>query len=339
MFLGMAPVRISFAGGGTDMPEYYNEYGGAVVSSCITRFTYVIINSRHDDLFQSFSSDFQKHHETTSYENLEPKHGSEIAVAVVKYLNYKEGANFLISSDVQPGSGLGASSALTTNFVKTITTLKGEDLTKEELAETAFHIERNILHHPIGKQDSYATSFGGLNYLTFEENKVNVNPIHLNNNVLEELEKNLLLFFVGNSVRDSATILSSQIGKIKQKQTSMIESLHYVKQLAEDFYKSLIKSDINAVGELLNRGWEAKKKFVKGITNDDIDKVYEIALQHGATGGKLTGAGGGGHMLFYCEFKKQQAVIDKMKSLGYKQVKFHFHSEGPKVLDLYDFSK
>lgn len=335
----MVPVRISFAGGGTDMPEYYEKYGGCVVSSAITRFTYVIINPRHDNLFQSFSSDFQKHHESTSYETLTAKHGSEIAVAVVKYLDYKEGANFLISSDVQPGSGLGASSALAVNFVKTISILKGKNLTKEEIAETAFRIERDILHHPIGRQDEYATSFGGFNYLTFTKDKVQVQPIVLSKNILEEFEQNLILFFVGNSNRDSAEILSNQIERIKENQQPMIDSLHYVKQLAEDFYKSLTKSDINAVGELLNRGWQAKKKFAKGVTNEQIDKIYEMALKNGASGGKLTGAGGGGHMLFYCESKKQRNLIEKMESLGFKQVKFRFHNEGPKVLDLYDFSK
>ena len=119
----------------------------------------------------------------------------------------------------------------------------------------------------------------------------------------------------------------------------MIDSLHFVKELAEEFYKSLTKSDINAVGELLNRGWEAKKKFVKGVTNENIDKIYETGLKHGSSGGKLTGAGGGGHMLFYCEVQKQKSLIEKMKSLGINQVKFDFHNEGPKVLNLYDFSK
>ena len=120
MILGMSPVRISFAGGGTDMTEYYEKFGGSVVSSCINKFTYVIINPRHDDLFQSFSSDFQIHHNTTTYDELKSQPGSEIAVGVVKYLKYREGANFLVCSDVQPGSGLGASSALTVNFVNTI---------------------------------------------------------------------------------------------------------------------------------------------------------------------------------------------------------------------------
>ncbi len=339
MFLGMVPVRISFAGGGTDMPEYYEKYGGNVVSSCITRFTYVIINPRHDNKFQSFSSDLQTHHETTSYDALEPRDGSEIAVSVVKYLDYKEGANFLVSSDVQPGSGLGASSALTVNFVKTISTLKGENWSKEKIAETAFHIGRNILHHPIGKQDEYISAFGGFNYIKFDKDKVEVCPIDVRKSTLLELQQNLLLFFIGNDVRNSSSILSSQLERIKQNQSDTINSLHSVKQLAEGLYESLRNSDIRTFGELLHKGWLAKKKFVTGITNPHIDKIYESALKCGVVGGKLTGAGGGGHMLFYCELPYQEAFIQKMKDLGLKQVKFSFHNEGPKVLDLYDFSR
>jgi D-glycero-alpha-D-manno-heptose-7-phosphate kinase len=281
----------------------------------------------------------QAHHETTSYDTLEPRDGSEIAVAAVKYLGYKVGANFLISSDVQPGSGLGASSALTVNFVKTISTMKGENLSKEKLAETAFHIGRNILHYPIGKQDEYASAFGGFNYIKFGKDEVKVHPINIGKSTLLELQQNLLLFFVGNDVRNSTAILKSQLERIEQNQHDTINSLHFVKQLAEELYESLNKSDIHAFGELLHKSWVAKKKFAKNITNEHIDKIYELALKHGVVGGKLTGAGGGGHMLFYCELPYQEAFIQKMESLGLKQVKFNFHNEGPKVLDLYDFSR
>lgn len=334
----MVPVRISFAGGGTDMPEYYERFGGNVVSTNITRFTYVIINPRHDDLFQSFSSDFQKHHEITAYDDLEPQEGSEIAVLVVKHLGYKEGANFLVCSDVKPGSGLGASSALAVNFVKTVSTIMGEDWSPEKIAETAWNIGRNKLHHPIGKQDEYISSFGGFNFIKFSADKIEVVPIILSKNTSIELQQNLLLFFVGNNVRDSNAILSSQIENIKQNKKETIESLHTVKQLAQELYDSLKNSDISSFGELLHKGWLAKKKFAKIVTNDNIDQIYDIALKHGVIGGKLTGAGGGGHLLFYCEPSKQQGVIDKMKSLGLKQVMFKFHNEGPKVLNLYEFS-
>ena len=171
MHVGMVPLRISFSGGGTDMPEYFENFGGNVISTNINLFTYVIINPRHDDSFQAFSSDFEMHQTKTSYDELEPKDGTEIAVSVVKLLKYKIGGDFLICSDVRPGSGLGASSTLAVNFVNTISYLKGLNWSKEKIAETAFHIERDILKHPIGKQDDYIATFGGFNYIKFQKKR------------------------------------------------------------------------------------------------------------------------------------------------------------------------
>lgn len=338
MFLGMVPVRISFAGGGTDMPEYYEKYGGNVVSTAITRFTYVIINPRNDNLIQAFSSDFQSHHKLTSYENLVAKHGTELAITVIKYLDYRDGANFLISSDVPPGSGLGASSALAVNLVKIISSLKGQEISKGDLAETSYHIGRNILKWPIGKQDEYIAAFGGFNFIKFEKEKVAVIPIKMNKSSFLELKQNLLLFFIGDT-RSSSTILSTQIDRIKANQKDTMNSLEYVKNLAQIMYKSLKKSDITTFAELLHKGWTAKKKFTKSVTSERIDRIYETALKYGSIGGKLTGAGGGGHMLLYCELPKQQKLIKKMESLGLQHIRFGFQNEGPKVLNLYDFVK
>ncbi len=338
MFLGMAPVRISFSGGGTDIPEYYERFGGNVISTCITKFTYVIINPRHDNLIQAFSSDFQSHHELSSYENLIAKHGIELAVTVIKYLDYRVGTNFLISSDVPPGSGLGASSSLAVNLVKTISTLKGEERTKENIAETSYNIGRNILKWPIGKQDEYISAFGGFNYIKFQKDKVNVTPIKMSKASLLELQQNLLLFFIGDT-RSSTTILSTQIQRIKENQKDTMDSLNYVKSLAEIMYKSLKKSDITSFAELLHKGWLAKKRFTKNVSSTRIDKIYDTSLKFGAIGGKLTGAGGGGHMLLYCELPKQQKLIEKLQSLELKHVKFSFQTEGPKVLNLYDFTR
>ena len=338
MILGMSPVRISFAGGGTDIPEYYEEYGGGVVASSISRFIYVIMTPRNDSSFHAFSSDLETHHKPTSYDVLEPQHGTEIAVSVIKHLGYKEGANVLICSDVPPGSGLGASGALAVNLVKTISMLNGDDWDREKISETAYHIGRHVLNWPIGKQDEYATAFGGLNYIKFTKEKVSVSPISLSQSSLKELQQNLVLFFVGNT-RNSAAILSTQIERTKQRQPDVMESLHFVKNLAEEMFESLKKSDITAFGELLHKGWAAKKKFAKSVSNENIDKMYETALKQGAIGGKLTGAGGGGHMLLYCENFKQPQLIEKMESMGLKHVKFNFNVEGQKVLNLYDFTK
>ena len=337
MFLGMCPVRISFSGGGTDMPEYYNEFGGNVVTSTINHFTYVILNLRNDDLIQAFSSDFQIHNTSAILENLELKPGTEIPIAVLKHLNFKTGATVMVCSDVPPSSGLGGSSSLTVNFVKTLSTLQKLKWNSEKIAETSFHIERNVLQHPIGKQDDYIASFGGFNFIRFTDEQVYVEPIKINKSTFDELQENLLLFFIGDT-RKNADILSNQLDNIKQRRTETIESLNYVKGLAEEMNSSLKQSDITLFGELLHKGWLAKKKFTKGVSNENVNKIYDIALENGALGGKLTGAGGGGHMLFYCEKSKHDRFIQKMEDIGLKHIRFKFNNDGPKVLNLYDYS-
>ncbi len=338
MIVGMTPVRISFAGGGTDMPEYYEKYGGAVVSTNINKFTYLVVNPTRDNSFQAFSSDFSSHHKKSSYNKLQTVHGTEIAISAVKYFKYKIGGDFLICSDVPPGSGLGASSTLAVNCVNTISQLNKQKLSKEKIAEIAFHIERNVLKHPIGKQDDYIASFGGFNYIKFSKDKIKVSPIKINKPSIKKLEEHLLLFYIGVT-RNSSVILSKQLEYIKKNKEITINSLHYVKDLAEDINSSLKQSDITTFGELLHKGWEAKKKFTNGITNNHIDKIYESALKSGAVGGKLTGAGGGGHMLLYCEKRNRQNVIQKLTKLGLIHIPFNFHFEGPKILNLYDYSK
>ena len=338
MFVGMTPVRISFSGGGTDMPEYYEKYGGCVISTNINKFTYVVLNLKSDNSFQTFSSDFETHHKKTGYETLEPKHGTEIPISVVKYFKYKMGGDFLICSDVPPGSGLGASSSLTVNCINTTTSLLKKKLSKQKIAETAFHIERNLLKHPIGKQDDYVAAFGGFNYIKFEKDNVKVIPIKSSKSTINELEKNLLLFFVGDT-RKNSNVLSKQLKNTAQGNNETIDSLHRAKSLVDEFYDKLKSSDLTSIGEILHKGWIAKKKFAKGVTNDKIDRIYQTALKCGATGGKLTGAGAGGHLLLYCQKSKQKRVLKKMTNLGLTSVPFNFHSNGPNILNLYDYNK
>lgn len=338
MFLGITPLRISFAGGGTDIPEYFEEYGGKVVASCINRFVYVITYQRHDDALQVFSSDLSVHNMPTSFDKIEASYGNEIVISVVKHLKFKEGSNFLLCSDVLPGSGLGASGALTVNLVNTINSLKGEKQSSEQIAEVAYHIGRNILKWPIGKQDEYSTAHGGLNYITFTKEKVKVNPVEITKSSLLELQNNLLLFFL-KKPRKSSTILTKQIENIKMKKKDTINSLHQSQILAEEVYHAMNSNDITRIGELLHQGWQNKKKFASGVSNEFVDKIYDVALKHGSIGGKLTGAGGGGHLLLYCDIPKQRDLITKMESFGIKLVEFGLHMKGPKLINLYDFVK
>jgi len=333
MLIGITPVRISFGGGGTDMPEFYNDYGGSVVSSTITKFTYSIIHPRYDNFFQAFSPDFQKHYIPTKLNKIRIKEGTEIASAVIKYFKYKKGINVILCSDVPGGSGMGASSSLAVNLIYVLSKITKKPMNKEKIAETAFHIGRKVLKWPIGKQDEYIAAYGGLNYIKFSKNKTTVSPIRLSRSTKTELDNNLLLFFIGNT-RKSNTILENQIERIKNNDPQTMESLNIVKNLSKEVYSSLKKSDIENFGKLLDKNWKAKKKFSKLISNPRIDRIYESAISLGAIGGKLTGAGGGGHMLFYCEKSKQKKLISKMNQLGLKLVDFSFYEKGSRLADL-----
>ena len=332
MIVGITPVRISFAGGGTDMPEYYEKFGGNVISSTINRFTYAVIQSRNDDSFQSFSPDLQKHYKPTSFNKIIIEDGTEIASSVIKYLKYKKGLNVILFTDVSAGSGLGASSSLAVNLINSINHLKGKKMNEKKTAETAYEIGRKILHWPIGKQDEYISAFGGFNFIKFTKNKITVIPIKMKKKSLNELQQNLLLFSLGYT-RNNTKILTSQINSINEKDRVVFDSLLNVKNIAREMYTSLKKSDLTNFGELLNKGWNEKKKFAKNITNPKIEKIYKKALSNGAIGGKLTGAGGGGHMLFYCEPKKQKLVVKAMINSGLKLVNFKFHNNGPQIVD------
>ena len=336
MLLGSSPVRISFAGGGTDMPEYYEKYGGNVVSTGINQFTYVLFKPRDDNLFQAFSTNFEIHQKKTTFKKLKSKAGTEIAVSVIKYLNFKKGADFIIGSDVNPGSGLGASSSLTVNLINIISKLQKKNFSNKQIAEKSFFVERNLLLHPIGKQDDYITSYGGLNFIKFSKDNVTVTPINLKKSKSEELQNNLLLFFIGTT-RKSSTVLSKQLKKTKNLEPTTLNSLHKVNQLGKDLHNALKKSDLNQVGTILHEGWMEKRNFTKEVSNPKIDKIYLNGIKKGAIGGKLTGAGAGGHILFYCEKNKQKSLITEMKRMGLNHVDFKFYKSGPKVLNLYDF--
>jgi D-glycero-alpha-D-manno-heptose-7-phosphate kinase len=188
MIIGITPTRISFAGGGTDMPEYYNQNGGSVVSTTINRFTYAIIHPRYDNFFQAFSPDFQKHYSPTMFNKIKIKEGTEIASAITKYFDYQKGINIILCSDVPGGSGMGASSSLAVNLINVFSKITKTPMNKNKIAETAFHIGRNVLKWPIGKQDEYSAAHGGLNFIKFQKNKTVVTPISISNSSKKELD-------------------------------------------------------------------------------------------------------------------------------------------------------
>ena len=336
MILGLSPVRLSFAGGGTDMPEFYEDFGGCVVSSTINHFTYVIAHPRQDDFIQIFSPDFQAHNKPVKFENLVPTKGTEFPIGFLNYLQYREGINLMISSDVPPSSGLGSSSSLAVNIVNVLSTLQKKNLSRHEICEIGHHVQRNIIKVPLGKQDEYVCGFGGFNFIKFAKDKVEVIPYSFSKNSTLELEKNLLLFYIGSRPNDH--LLTTQIKRTKSRDVKTIKSLENVKNLAETMHDSLLNNDFTTFAQLLHKGWTEKKNFSNDVTNEKIDLLYEKSLKLGALGGKLTGAGGGGHLLLYCEPSKQKLIIEEMTNRGLKHIPFSFQNEGCKILNLYDYT-
>ena len=332
MLVGRAPLRISFAGGGTDLEEYHNKYDGYALSSTINKYTYVIAKLRKDNNLQGFSPDFASHLPPKKHHR-EYLQGHEIVLVGLKELDFKKGVDMYLTSDVAPNSGLGASSSLTANLVNVITQLEGKKWSKNKIAMKAYAIGHDILKWGIGKQDEFAAVFGGINLLKFTKNKVTVHPISLTKSSQTELQKKSLLFHMGNR-NHSVGILKSQIEDIKKANQTTLSSLHKAKELALDMRDALKMNDLTRFSQLLNEGWEVKKRYTSGISNPWIERISRKAFLSGATALKVTGAGGGGHLYVYAETANHLKIIKSLKKLGIEKVDFKYQKEGAKVFDL-----
>jgi D-glycero-alpha-D-manno-heptose-7-phosphate kinase len=233
---------------------------------------------------------------------------------------------------VPAGCGLGTSSSFTVALLNGLHAYKREFITQQQLAEEACHIEIDVLGEPIGKQDQYMAAFGGLTCLTFEKDGyVLVEPLHIANEVLDQLESNLILFFTGQE-RSASEILRDQDTKSKSDDPDIIQNLHQIKEIGLATRKYLEKGQVDMVGELFHIHWETKKKRSPNISNPTIDECYEIARKNGALGGKLIGAGGGGFLMFYCRNGEKHKVVESIQKMGLKWERFHFDFDGAKIL-------
>ena len=329
--VGRAPVRISFGGGGTDLASYYEKYGGVVVSAAIDKYFYTILELRQDNRIQIISSDLQINQTVEDTYELKLGKGLDIPVAVIRHMHIHRGMNMLMASEIPPGTGLGSSGAVTVNIINTINHLEHLKMTKREIAEMAYDIEYNILKLPIGKQDEYASAFGGLNFITFEKSGVTVEKLDVPKEIRMRMEDDIMLFFTGRT-RESSKILKSQDRSTKDDKGEVVERLHEIKELAFEVKKAIEIGDLIELGNLLDLAWQKKKKLAKGISNPRIDKIYNSAKKKGAIGGKLTGAGGGGYMMLFCQKKYQPAVIKEMRKEGLQQLDFKFDHKGVKTM-------
>jgi D-glycero-alpha-D-manno-heptose-7-phosphate kinase len=313
-----APLRISFAGGGTDVPPYPEREGGCVLNATIDNYAWGSLRPRDDGQIRIESVDLK---------------------ATINRLQAQNSKGFevFLHSDAPPGSGLGSSSALIVSLVGLVKEFKGLPLTEYEIANLAYLIEREDLQIQGGHQDQYAASFGGFNFIEFHRDRVIVNPLRIHQDTVNELEHNLLLCYTGTT-RRSDRIIEDQIKRFKDKEEATLRTLKEQKQLAVDMKNALLSRRLDDFGDLLHAAWESKKGFSPRISNDSIDEMYEAARMSGALGGKITGAGGGGYMLLYCQFEKKHRVAEAVKKLGALPTEFAFEGQGLQTWRIHETS-
>lgn len=331
MLIVRAPVRISFGGGGTDLEAYYARHGGLVVSAAINKYFYVITSAVSSDSVQIFSSDYGlfEHHNAT--EHLIWNGNLALPKTVVDHFGLKRGLHVFLASEIPPGTGLGSSSTVAVALVQAFSTLCEQSLSRQQVAEISAQIEIEKMGMPIGKQDQYAAACGGLNVFTFRREGVRVEPLNLSDKSTRELESSLLLFFLGTS-RKSSQILREQKASSESGRPEVLESLHAIKARAMETREALEAGDLEWFGELLHSSWQSKKRLANGITNSFIDQCYDAALECGALGGKVTGAGGGGFLMLCCPEARRPQVVDAMEARGLQQMEFKFDHQGVKIL-------
>jgi len=321
MIMTKTPFRVSFAGGGSDLKDFYLKNGyGAVVSTTIDKYMYIMIHPYfHDKIRIKYS----KTEDVNEIDELQ----HPLVRECLKLVRIEKGIEIASIADVPAGTGIGSSSSFTVCLLHALYAYKGKFVTKERLAKESCKIEIEKVGEPIGKQDQYAASYGGLNYIRFNSDEtVFVEPIICNPEVKRKLERNLLMFYVGKE-RKASQILRKQKENIKQE--DKYKNIKKMVELAKEMKDVLNKGYIKNFGEILHKGWVFKKELVDNISNPMLDEYYKKALKAGAVGGKLLGAGGGGFFLFYCEPEYQNAV---RKAVNLRELKFKFENEGSKIV-------
>lgn len=324
MIIVRSPLRITLGGGGTDLPSYYTEHEGFAIAAAIDKYVYVTINQPFSEgIYLKYSS--LEHVEHASHIKhpiirealmLEPLRTSRIEITTL--------------ADIPSGTGLGSSGSFTTALLKGLYTYHHQSIAPQPLAELACHIEIDRLGEPVGKQDQYIAAHGGITSFRFHRNhEVSINPLKISRSTLLELEDHLLLFFTGYS-RSASSILHDQNARSKQKDNTVQANLDWIKALGEKSQNLLESGYVAEWGALMHEHWEYKKNRSHSITHPQIDAWYEHARQHGAIGGKLVGAGGGGFLMFYTSDRTR--LRRSMTEVGLEEVRFHFDFEGTKVI-------
>ena len=324
MIITRSPLRITLGGGGTDLPSYYREHGGFIIAAAIDKYVFV-------NVMRPFSPGiFLKYSKLEHVDEVDQVQHPILREAIRMMGFRTPQIEITTLADIPAGTGLGSSGSFTTALLKGLYAHRRRLLLVNELAELACEIEINRLGEPIGKQDHYISAYGGVTCFTFHpDERVKAEPLAMPTSALFELEDHLLLFFTGYS-RSASKILSDQQTRTIKNDQAMLDNLHFVKTLGVECRTALEAGHTAKFGALMHDHWEHKKRRSGGMSNPQIDEWYELGRTHGALGGKLVGAGGGGFLLFYAE--DRTGVRQAMAKAGLEEVRFRFDFEGTKVL-------
>ncbi len=325
MIVTRTPFRVTLGGGGTDLPSFYREHGGFILAVAIDKYMYLNVNTPIlDDLIRVRYSRAEMVRSVKDVEHT-------LARAALEHFGIENGIEIVSIADIPAGTGVGSSSCFLVGLMNALYTLTQRPVNPQQLAEEACRIELDLLKKPIGKQDQYMAAYGGLTMLDIaKDGKVKVQYLSLPIDVVEELEGNLMLFYTGE-VRDATAILAQQDNATRKKDAAVVDSLTEIKDIGLDIAAAIMAGNLRRFGELMHEHWQLKKRLSKEITNPMIDAWYELARRNGAIGGKISGAGGGGFLMLYCEEGKPQ-VREALRQAGLRELNFRFEFQGSKVV-------
>ncbi len=324
MIIARSPLRVTLGGGGTDLPSYYRDHGGFLISAAIDKYVYVTV-------MRPFTPGvFLKYSKLERVDTIDEVQHPIIRESL-RLLDFKTPqVEITTLADIPAGTGLGSSGSFTTALLKALHAHRRRMIHPNELAELACRVEIDILGEPIGKQDQYIAAYGGITCFDFHQNGcVEASSLHISMDTLYELEDNLLLFFTGFS-RSAGSILKDQDTRSRQSDQEMIENLHYVKELGLRSRQALQDGELTLFGEIMDEHWEHKRRRSPDISNPKIDEWYRLGRANGALGGKLVGAGGGGFLMFYASDRGK--LRQAMAGIGLEEVRFRFDLEGTKLM-------
>ena len=323
MIITRTPVRIPIGGGGTDLPFYYKRFGGSLVTAAIDKYIYIAVRRR---FYKETRVSYSKTEIVKDNRDIE----HPLVREALRLLDIKEGLEIVSISDVPSGAGLGSSGSFLVGLLNALHTYRGEYISKKVLAEEACKIEMDILKEPVGKQDQYAASFGGIIHMLLnKQGAVRVGPLNLSEQTIRDLENNIMLYYT--SIRRSATKVLKEQKDAAERDKAKLEYLTKIRQIGADIKKALEKGNTRRFGEWLNIHWQTKHQLSDSMSNPQIDEWYDLALKNGAVGGKVMGAGGGGFFMFYCDTNKEKFRL-AMERARLVEMPFRFDFDGTKVV-------